>query len=104
MNNGRTMRRAKRGTQGFAFHQLGHQKIGANVVKCANVGMVQRRDGAKLAVESIAETLGPDLDGHPTQMPTALREPAAFTGAKAYDYSFFASAAAGAISLPFAST
>ena len=63
----------QRGTQGFAFHQLGHQIIGADVVKCTNVGMIERRDGPNLTVESFAETLGGDLDGHVAAQPGVPR-------------------------------
>ena len=82
MDNARTMRGAKRlehlprdleaalngqrapapFTERFAFHQLHHQVVGADIVERADIGVVQRRDEAHLAVESLAEALRSDFD------------------------------------------
>jgi hypothetical protein len=50
--------------EGRTLHQLHHQVIRADIVQCADVGMIQRCDGAHFAVEAFAETLGGDLEGH----------------------------------------
>ena len=49
--------------QGFAFHQLRHQVVGADVVESADIGMVQRRYGPRLLLESFAEVLGGNFNG-----------------------------------------
>src|SRR5437879_3530254 len=56
-------------TQGFALHQLGHHVTGAgwqrsDVVKCADVGMIQCRYRPRLAFESLAELLRGNFDGY----------------------------------------
>ena len=75
MDNARTMRCAKRLqhlpcnleaalhggrafepiAQGFALHQFRHQVVGADVVKRADIRMVERRDRPRLALEACAE-------------------------------------------------
>ena len=52
--------------QGFAFHQLGHHVVGANVVERADMGMVERGDRPRLPLESLAELLGGEFDGDDT--------------------------------------
>jgi hypothetical protein len=49
--------------QSLALDQLHHQVVRPNVVKRADVGVVQRRDGPRLALEPRAELLTHDLDG-----------------------------------------
>ena len=55
---------------GYAFrergplHQFHHQVVRSDVVKMADVGMIQRRDSMNLALEPIAEPLRGDLDGN----------------------------------------
>ena len=48
----------------FALHQFHDQVVGANVVEGADVGVIQRRNGARLALETGTELLMRDLDGH----------------------------------------
>ena len=43
--------------------QLHHQIVGTDIVKVADVGVIQRRDGVNLTLEPVAETLRGDLDG-----------------------------------------
>ena len=48
---------------GVAFEQFHHQVVGADVVKRADVGMIQRRNRTGLALEAGAEPLVGELDG-----------------------------------------
>src|SRR5687767_1771078 len=55
--------------QGFALHQFGHHVTGAgwqrsDIVKCADVGMIQCRYRPRLALESLAELLRGDFDSY----------------------------------------
>src|SRR5688572_4301823 len=55
--------------QGFALHQLSHHVTGAgwqrsDVVKCADVRMIQGRYRPRLAFESLAELLSRNFDGY----------------------------------------
>src|ERR1019366_455077 len=45
-----------------AFDQLHDEKIGADVVQMADVGMIERRHRARLALESFAELFFRELD------------------------------------------
>ena len=47
----------------FALHQFHHQVVRANVVERADVGVVQRGNRARLALETGAELLVSGLDG-----------------------------------------
>src|SRR5580658_4365275 len=49
--------------QGFAFHQLHHQVVRADIVEMADVGMIQRGNRTGLALETLAEFLCRNLDG-----------------------------------------
>ncbi len=56
-------REGQRAFQRLALHQLHDEVVGTDVVQRADVGMIQRGDGAGFALESIAEVLGRHLDG-----------------------------------------
>ena len=43
--------------------QLHHQVVRADVVQRADVGMIQRGDGSRFALEALAESFRGDLDG-----------------------------------------
>ena len=47
-----------------ALDVLHHQIVGAYIVHRANMGMIQRRDGAGLALEAVAESFLRNLDGN----------------------------------------
>ena len=47
----------------LAVDEFHDQVVGSDVVERANVGMVQRSDGARLALETLAELLVRYLDG-----------------------------------------
>ena len=48
----------------LALDQLHDQVVRADVEQRADIGMVQRGDGARLALEAVAEPLGGDLHRH----------------------------------------
>jgi hypothetical protein len=56
-----------------ALDQLHHQVVLTDVVKGADVGMVQGRNGASFALETLAELLAADLDGHGAMKPGVAR-------------------------------
>ncbi len=56
-------------SQGLAVNQLHHQVVGADVVHRADIGMIQRGDGAHFAVESFAEALRGHFDRDVTTQP-----------------------------------
>jgi hypothetical protein len=47
----------------LALDTLHDEVVRADVVQRADVGMIQRRHGARLALEAIAELFGGNLDG-----------------------------------------
>ena len=49
--------------------QLHHQIVRPDVVKRANVGMIQRRNGPRLTLEALAEVFLGNLDGNGTLQP-----------------------------------
>ena len=51
------------GGDGVALEQFHHQVVRADVVKRADVGMIQRRNRTGLALEAVAEPLVGELDG-----------------------------------------
>ncbi len=51
------------GRDGRAFDILHHQIVRPDIVKMADVGVVQRRDGPGLALEALAELGFGNLDG-----------------------------------------
>ena len=51
------------GRDRLALHQFHHQVVRPNVVERADVGVVQRRNRARLALETGAELLASGLDG-----------------------------------------
>src|SRR5215469_3505547 len=54
----------KRPLQLRSFYELHHQIVGTDIVKLADMRMIQRRHRAGLALESLAESLFRDLDRH----------------------------------------
>ena len=48
---------------GCALDELHHQVIRTDVVELADIGMIQRRDGARFPLEALAEILVRNLDG-----------------------------------------
>ena len=56
-----------------ALDQLHHQVVLTDVVKGADVGMVQGRNRASFALETLAELLAADLDGHGAMKPGVAR-------------------------------
>ena len=56
--------RRERAPQRLAVDQLHDQVIGADVVQRADVGMIQRGDGAGFALEALSETLHRNFDGN----------------------------------------
>ncbi len=74
----------QRPLEGCAVDEFHHQVVGADVVKLADVGMIQRRDGAGLALEAGTEfSLGdlqrdvavqPDIAGLPDPAHAALAD------------------------------
>ena len=52
------------GGDGFALDQLHDQVVRADIEERADVGVVQRRDRARLALKTGAELLARGLDGH----------------------------------------
>src|SRR5215469_4029145 len=55
-----------------SFHQLHDHVIGPNVVQRADVGVIQRRNGASLALESFVEPLFGDFDCNSSAEPRVL--------------------------------
>jgi hypothetical protein len=54
----------QRSTQPVALHVLHYEVVRAHVVERADVRVIQRRDGASLALEPVAEASIAGLDGH----------------------------------------
>jgi hypothetical protein len=56
-----------------AIHQLHHQIVRSDIVKLANVWMIQLRDCASLTLEPLRELLLRNLDGHDAIQPRVTR-------------------------------
>ena len=55
------------------FHQFHHQVVGTHIVDGADVGMIQRRHGACLALEPLIEFHSGDLQRDRTSQPGIMR-------------------------------
>ena len=55
------------------LHQFHHQVVGTDVVERADIGMIQRRDGARLALEPLGELLARNLDRDRPAQPRVVR-------------------------------
>src|SRR5262249_29141899 len=53
----------RRSAQRRSLAVLHHQVIGAEIVQCANVRMIERCEGARFALEALTMLLVQDLDG-----------------------------------------
>ena len=60
-------------TQSVAFHQLRYEVVRADIVKRANVRMIQGGDGASLLLKAVREVLPGELDRDVAAQPGVAR-------------------------------
>ena len=65
----------QRALRSVTLHQFHHQVVRPHIVERADVGMVERRDGAGFAVEAFGELSGGDFDGHATAKTSVMGFP-----------------------------